>query len=229
VPRQSSCLHGLLRYARIDVKQSALPLAALALTACSALQPPAAVIAQTTRDWRAAATNSDRERLRDWRSAFVSGLQAARAAGHSANIAREGVLLNPDAALGGPPIANGMYRCRVIKLGAKSPGMLNYVGYPYFTCRIRQERELQGFAKLSGSQRQVGLIFPGDALRQVFLGTLVLGDEQRAMQYGRDTERDVAGFVERIGPSRWRLIMPEPHFESQIDVMELVPASDGVR
>ena len=88
---------------------------------------------------------------------------------------------------------------------------------------------MQGFAKLTGSQRQVGLIFPGDAMRQVFLGTLVLGDEARAMQYGRDPERDVAGFVERIGPNRWRLIMPRPHFESQIDVMELVPAPSGAR
>jgi hypothetical protein len=68
------------------------------------------------------------------------------------------------------------------------------------------------------------LIFPADALRQVFLGTLVLGDESRAMHYGRDRERDVAGFIERIGPSRWRLIMPRPHYESQIDVLELVPA-----
>jgi Domain of unknown function (DUF4893) len=60
-------------------------------------------------------------------------------------------------------------------------------------------------------------------MRQVFLGTLVLGDERRAMQYGRDQERDVAGFVERIGPNRWRMLLPRPHFESQIDVMELVP------
>ena len=45
---------------------------------------------------------------------------------------------------------------------------------------------LQRFAKLTGSQRYVGLIFPGDAMRQVFLGTLVLGDETRAMQYGQD-------------------------------------------
>jgi hypothetical protein len=43
------------------------------------------------------------------------------------------------------------------------------------------------------------------------------------MQYGRDQERDVAGFVERIGPNRWRMLLPRPHFESQIDVMELVP------
>jgi len=76
---------------------------------------------------------------------------------------------------------------------------------------------------MTGSQRYVGLIFPGDVMRQVFLGTLVLGDERRAMQYGRDQERDVAGFVERIGRDRWRLLMPRPHFESQIDVLELVP------
>jgi hypothetical protein len=207
-------------------------LAAAALSACSVLeqleQPPGVVV-PPARDWRAVATVSDRERLRDWRSAFVTGLNAARVAGHAADVAREGVLLDPDAALGGGPIPNGMYRCRVIKVGAQTPSLLNYIAYPYFTCRIRQESDLQGFAKLSGSQRQVGLIFPGDALGQLFLGTLMLGDESGAMQYGRDTERDVAGFVERIGPSRWRMIMPKPHFESVMDVMELVPAaSEGV-
>jgi len=52
-----------------------------------------------------------------------------------------------------------------------------------------------------------------------------IADEGRAMEYGVDTRRDVVGFVERIGPQRWRLVMPRPHFESQLDVMELVPAS----
>ena len=141
-------------------------------------------------------------------------------------MAREGVLLDPDAALGGA-IPNGSYRCRVIKVGAKSAGLLNFVSYPNFNCRIAQQGVLQHFAKLNGSQRQVGLVFPGDPLRQVFLGTLMLGDEASAIQYGLDTERDVAGFVERIGPSRWRLIMPRPHFESQMDVMELVPSAQG--
>jgi len=202
-------------------------LAALLLmgsSACSVLQPPAAVITHPARDWRAVATQDDRERLREWRSSFVSALKSARAAGHGAEIEREGALLQPDAAIPGGTIPNGRYQCRVIKLGAKSPGLLDYVAYPYFACRIHQERELQGFAKLTGSQRPVGLIFPGDAVRQVFLGTLVLGDESRAMQYGSDRERDVAAFVERIGPNRWRLLMPEPHFESRMDVMELVPA-----
>jgi hypothetical protein len=116
-----------------------------------------------------------------------------------------------------------MYRCRVIKLGAKGAGNLNYVAYPAFTCRVRAEHSLQRLTKLNGSQRYVGLIFPGDAIHQVFLGTLVLGDERRALQYGQDDARDVAGFLERIGPNRWRLLMPEPHFESKLDVIELVP------
>jgi hypothetical protein len=201
----------------------ALPIV-LACAACSAVAPPPEVVASQSRDWRAIATQDDRLRLRGWRQAFTSALSAARAAGHADEIAREGALLQPDAALGGPPIPNGMYRCRVTKLGSKSGVLLDYVTYPYFRCRIQQERQLQGFAKLSGSQRQVGLIFPGDAMRQVFLGTLMLGDESRAMQYGVDPERDVAGFVERIGPERWRMIMPSPHFESLLDVMELVPA-----
>jgi len=116
-------------------------------------------------------------------------------------------------------IASGFF------LGTNETGNLDYVAYAPFTCRVRAERTLQRLTKLSGSQRYVGLIFPGDAIRNVFLGTLVLGDERRAMQYGQDESRDVAGYVERIGTNRWRLLMPEPRFESKIDVMELVPQS----
>ena len=205
------------------MRSAVLAAVLLGLTACAEFSPPATVVPQPSLDWRSVATDSDRERLREWRTAFVDALRAARASGHSAEIAREGALLEPDAALGGGPIPNGDYRCRVTKLGAKSPGLLDYVSYSAFSCRIRQAGQVQDFAKLTGSQRQVGTIFPGDPLRQVFLGTLVLGDESRALQYGRDTERDVAGYVERIGPNRWRMIMPRPHFESVMDVMELVP------
>lgn len=195
----------------------------LACAGCAPLPLPE-VISRPASDWRMVASENDRERLRDWRSAFTSALAAARAAGHGPSIDREGALLDPDAALGGP-IPNGAYRCRVIKLGAKSPGLLEHVAYPYFACRVAQQGAVQSFAKLTGSQRQVGIVFPGDPLRQVFLGTLVLGDEARAMQYGGDEERNVAAFVERIGPARWRMVMPRPHFESQLDVMELLPAT----
>ncbi|MCL6678982.1 DUF4893 domain-containing protein [Sphingomonas sp. RG327] len=205
---------------RVALSFLALP---LACTGCSMMAPSTAVV-QPAHDWRAVATDSDRARLRDWRGAFTAALAAASKSGHAADIAKEGALLNPDSAIGGP-IPDGMYRCRVIKLGAKSVGMLDYVAYPYFNCRVQQKGEAQSFAKLNGSQRQVGIIFPHDQLRSVFLGTLTLGDEARATPYGVDPDRDVVGYVERIGEARWRLVMPYPHFESQLDVMELVPAS----
>jgi hypothetical protein len=189
----------------------------LTLAACVTTQatPP-------TQRWQAVATDSDRQRLRDWRTAFAKALDQARAGGHAEDVVREGRLLDPDGAIGGVPIPNGDYRCRTIKIGAKSAGMLNYVAYPAFKCRI-EHGKAQPFTKLNGSQRPVGLIYPGDALRQVFLGTLVLGDETQAYQYGRDQDRDLAAWVERIDERRWRLVFPYPHFESTLDVIELIP------
>lgn len=194
---------------------------ALACTGCSMMKPSTAVV-QPASDWRAVATQADQGRLHDWRSAFTAALAAARASGHGDEIAKQGALLEPDAAIGGP-IPDGLYRCRVFKLGAKSAGMLDYVAYPWFTCRVQQQGKLQRFVKLNGSQRQIGVIFPYDQLHGVFLGTTAFSTEARAMPYGTDPQRDVIGFVERIGPQRWRLVMPKPAFESQLDVMELVP------
>jgi hypothetical protein len=196
------------------------PLLLLALLPACATTPRAAAPSAKP----APLTEQDRARLRGWRDAFAGGLAQARAAGHAEAIAREGALLHPDSALGGG-IPDGTYRCRIIKLGARSPGMLPFVAYPAFTCRIAPAGERrQSFAKLTGSQRQVGIIRPHDRLRSLFLGTLVLGDERRAMPYGTDPERDLAGWVERIGERRWRLLLPRPAFESLIDVVELVPA-----
>jgi len=174
-------------------------------------------------DWHAVATDDDRERLRDWRKAFMKALDQARAAGHAADIVKEGALLEPDVALGPVPIPNGSYKCRAIKLGAKSQGLPNYIAFPAFNCLIQQEKKLQGFYKLTGSQRQAGQLFPADPLRQAFLGTLLLGDETRAYRYGGDQYRDLAGWVERVGDNRWRLILPYPHYESTLEVIELVP------
>ena len=58
----------------------------------------------------------------------------------------------------------------------------------------------------------------------IFLGTLQLGDEALALRYSRDKERDMVGVVERVGDNRWRLVLPYPHFESLLDVIELSPS-----
>lgn len=199
--------------------------ALLACSSCSVIEQPSGLIPRWTTAWKDVATETDRQRLADWRKSFVAALDAASKAGHAADIAREGTLLEPDAALGPPAIPDGMYRCRIIKIGAKAEGGVPYVAYPAFTCRMKAERGLQRFNKFGGSQRYVGLIFPGDPIHQIFLGTLVLGDETRALQYGQDNLRDIAGYIERIGPDRWRMLMPKPNFESQFDVMELVPSA----
>ncbi len=140
-------------------------------------------------------------------------------------VPREGALLQPDAAIEWRDLPDGDYRCRTIKIGAQRPGLLDYVAYPIFNCRIRREDGLVGFAKLSGSQRPIGHLLPDPGNRRIFLGTLQLGDETRALQYGRDQDRDMAGIVQRIGDSRWRLVFPRPHFESITDIIELVPRS----
>jgi hypothetical protein len=209
------------------MRVSFLVAALLACVSCNAIEQPSGLIPRWTTAWKEVATADDRQRLAGWRATFVAAIEAAKKAGHSAEIEREGALLEPDAALGPPTIPNGLYTCRIIKMGAKAEGSLPYVAYPPFPCRVKADRGLQRLNKYGGSQRYVGLIFPGDPIRQIFLGTLVLGDETRALQYGQDELRDVAGYVERIGPNRWRLVMPKPHFESQLDVMELVPSSAG--
>lgn len=175
--------------------------------------------------WQHVATRDDIARLRGWRDAFVAGLADARAHGGGTDVAREGALLMPDAALARPSLPPGDYRCRVVKLGTRQAGMPSYIAYPAFTCRVAEEGAVDSFAKLTGSQRPLGLLFHDTPTRDVFLGTLSLGDETRALEYGRDADRDLIGTVERIGPRRWRMLFPNPRFEALIDVVELIPVS----
>lgn len=195
----------------------------LMLASCGLGNAAAPQMSTTNVDWRDIATDNDRMRLRQWRTAWTQALAKATAAGHGGELAKEGALLQPDAAMAWAPPPVGEYRCRTIKIGAKSDGLLDYVAYPAFDCRIRNEDGLLGFAKLTGSQRPLGVFLPDTRQRMVFLGTLQLGDESRALQYGRDRERDMAGIVERVDERRWRLVLPYPHFESTMDVLELVP------
>jgi len=202
-------------------------LIAAALAACAAAQepPPAPACDPANVTWRASATEGDRRRLRDWRQAWTESLEQARGGGHAEDIAREGPLLEPDAALPGPTPPAGDYDCRTIKLGTPSPDLLVYVPYPAFRCRIAVDGDRMTFTKLTGSQRPIGSLFADVDRRLIFLGTMQLGDEGRSYQYGIDEERDLIGLLERVGERRWRLVFPYPHFESLLDVIELTPAA----
>ena len=174
-------------------------------------------------DWRVVATQADRDRIARWRQAWIAGLDKAVASGNASQIAGQGPLLKPDLALDDPLLPAGDYRCRTFKLGAQAKGLLDYVAYPAFTCRVTMADGALHLAKIDGSQRPVGDIFPDEGRRMIFLGAMVLGDEARPRSYGRDAERDMAGIVERVGPRRWRIAFPYPRWESTIDILELIP------
>jgi len=196
----------------------------LALAACTTspevVAPPTAE--RPNDGWRTLATEDDRSRLRRWRDAWTEALPRARAAAAQA-IAREGALLEPDGALSGALPPPGAYLCRTIKLGARAAGDSEYTSYPPALCRVHVEGTRLHFTRVTGPQRPIGILFPDTRRRLIFLGTLQLGDEALAYRYSRDRERDMIGLFERIGDNRWRLVLPHPHFESLLDVIELVP------
>ncbi len=204
---------------------AALP---MALGACTLMNAPTGTISQADavarHDWRSVVTAGDRQRLRDWYDAWQQALREARDGGHAASVTAEGPLLEPLAALPDPWLPAGDYRCRVIKLGSQINGP-TFVAYPTFQCRLTDHGATLGFAKLTGSQRPSGVIYRDSDHRSILLGTLALGDETGFVEYGTDAQRNVAGIVERIGPQRWRIVLPHPAFESIVDVIELVPAN----
>jgi len=200
-----------------------LLLASLPLAACVSDETGPAAAVPAASSWRAVATDYDRERMRKWRTAWVRAVDKARDAGHAAELAGEGALLEPDSALKGAAPPAGDYRCRTLKLGGQSEGLLDYVAYPLFDCRIAAGAGAMDFVKLTGSQRPVGRLFADSDRRLIFLGTLQLGDERGILRYGHDRQRDMIGLLERVGERRWRLAFPYPAFESTLDVIELVP------
>lgn len=197
-----------------------MKIVAFSLASALALSPGMARDRAPT-NWRSVASDADRDRLRNARQAWTDALAKARTMNARA-IAAQGVLFDPDVALANAKPPPGAYRCRVFKLGAKGPDNLDYVAYPAFHCRVAVDGGQVTLSKIDGSQRPTGSLFDDGRYRQVFLGTLMLGDEVRALDYGRDAARDMAGTLERIGPKRWRLVLPYPHFESVLDVVELV-------
>lgn len=173
-------------------------------------------------NWRAVATPFDRSRLRNWREAWTTGIDRARRK-DAAKLAAQGALFDADHALAGAVPPPGTYRCRVFKLGGQGTAMAEFTSYPDFDCSIDRQGGVSQFYKNNGAQRVVGTIYGGEAGRAILLGTLQLGDEGRPMDYGRDSARDIAGWVDRIGEQRWRIVLPYPQFESIVDVVELVP------
>lgn len=172
------------------------------------------------------ATAEDESRLGRLGLAWQSALADARRR-HGGEIGKEGALLEPRAALPRPAPTPGSYNCRLIKLGRTTARGLAFERFKPFFCYVEVEDELLTIVKQTGTERPAGRLWEDDQTdRLIFLGSLALGDERQPLAYGDDPKRDMAGVLERIGPFRWRLVIPWPRGTSKLDVFELTPVAD---
>ena len=173
--------------------------------------------------WKAVATSEDQDRIARLGLAWQQALADAQKT-NAADIRREGKLLLPRSALPRPAPTPGSYNCRLIKLGKAAAGGKSYESFKPFFCYVEVEDNLLTIVKQTGSQRPAGRLWEDDdPTRLVFLGSLALGNEDQPLAYGDDPKRNMAGVLERIGPFRWRLVIPWPQSTSKLDVFELTP------
>lgn len=206
-------------------------LASLVLAACASTPPPpppppgGSGGPVALRDWRGIVTAGDRDRYSRREAAWSLALQQARRQPGSGDLTGLGDLLDPRAARTSVAPPPGDYRCRTVKLGSQGGEEgLGFVVYGWFACRIEATPNGLKFSKLTGSQRHGGLLFPENDRQMVMLGSLALAEEPPANSYGQRPDRDLIAVLERIGDRRWRLVIPWPQAESNLDLIELVPA-----
>lgn len=160
-------------------------------------------------------TARDAGRMSGFEATRTKAMGEALAAESAADRAELSALYAPgQAAIEAVP--DGKYRCRTLKLG----GLLPLTVYGYFECTVSGGGTV--IEKLTGSQRFKGTLAPAGG-GVLYYGALHYGDEQ-PKPYGEDVERDQVGCIVEIPgtPSRYRLELPAPYFESTMDIIELV-------
>ena len=202
------------------------------LSGCAANKPklppgvrPSVEVGPTLKSevWKAVATAADQDRLARLGLAWQEALADATKT-NAADVRHEGKLLLPRSALPRPDPTPGSYNCRLIKLGKATPKSKAFESFKPFFCYVEVEGDQLTIVKQTGSQRPAGRLWPDDELtRFIFLGSLALGNEDQPLAYGDDPKRDMAGVLERIGPFKWRLVIPWPQSTSKLDVFELTP------
>ena len=198
----------------------------LLMTACQTaptrpgLRPTVEIAQEDTPEWQGVANDQDKERIASLDAAWREALAAA---GKKASA--EGELLDPAGALARPAPSPGSYMCRLIRFGSTKPREPDYQAFKPFFCHVGVNGEQLSITKQTGSERPAGYLWDdADRKRMIFLGSLALGTEDAPLSYGEDPARDMAGVFERVGPMRYRLVVPRPRGTAKLDVIELVPA-----
>lgn len=183
-------------------------------------RPTVVVSADESPEWQGVANDQDVQRIAGLKLAWQEALADA---GRQA--ASEGELLDPSAGLARPAPSPGSYMCRLVRLGSAKPRAPAFQAFKPFFCHVGVNGEQLSITKQTGSERPAGYLWDdADRKRMIFLGSLALGTEDAPLSYGEDPARDMAGVFERIGPFRFRLVVPRPRETAKLDVIELVPA-----
>lgn len=118
----------------------------------------------------------------------------------------------------------GDWQCRTIKIGGMAPDVV----YSWFHCRVGEHNGRVFFAKLSGTQRLSGFLYPHGSGGYVLLAGLSTSRESRHAYSGNGpsagaptTPDDAVGLLDATGPRSARIEFPYPGQESTLDVMEL--------
>jgi len=215
---------GTVTRIRLLARAALLPCAACT-TLTGAPSARVAIIEESEPEWVGAAAPADIDRIHRLDEAWQEGLRQGRGRGFRRAIDGEGALLEPGAALPRAAPTPGSYHCRVIKLGQQSGRGAAFAAYKPFFCYVDVDGDTLTIVKQTGSQRPAGYIYPDRDDRHIFLGSVALGDETSPLAYGDDEKRDLVGVVERVGPFRWRMVMPWPQSGAILEVFELVPAA----
>jgi hypothetical protein len=221
------------RFDGLDVRTAAALALAVLAAGCATkprlppgVTPSVEVGPQLKSDvWKRVATPADEDRIARLGLAWSEALADAKKA-NEADIRREGALLRPRAALARPAPTPGSYYCRLVKVGRATSKDKAFESFKPFFCYVEVEDDLLTIVKQTGSQRPAGRLWEDDeTTRLIFLGSLALGNQEAPIAYGDDPKRDMAGVLERIGPFRWRLVIPWPQSTSKLDVFELTPVA----
>ena len=176
---------------------------------------------QAKPEWAKSATQSDIIKVDHWQKSLSDGVEAALRSGHGKEIEKRTPLFSTDIRERGLGLSDGRYHCSITKLGGGNG--LTYISYPKFLCMVTKVGDKLQFTKLTGSQMTSGWIYKSTRSTGIYLGTSFYGYEDRAPKYGSDEQRDDVAIVERVGDRRWRMVFPDPYYESEADVMELTP------
>jgi hypothetical protein len=199
-----------------------------ALSACAA-RPDAMVampvplldVPQPT-GWKAIVSSEDYARIARLPALWSDALAASRR--YRVQIGLQGDLLVAGAARNHPAPPPGSYRCRLVKLGAAQGREPAFRAFPEYFCHIRGDRsDSLFFTKQTGSELPGGWLHADGDRRLVLTGARQHAADGEPIVYGTEPDRDVVGVIERIGPFRWRLVLPWRDGRPGLDVYELTP------